>query len=540
MVDQIDIEKLMTQEEKAEGTGTSALPGLVRELIRTPGFKELLFIHLRDINPENAKQLIRNVIWEDVVFSMSIIGATPGLINWLAEALVELGVQLNNFTLEMLRDFLVKMGSDLDIEKLKSIPAAYAPLANELLLDDREALDGLIAGLGSIAEELAQATERTWRKIWNTADFGKIRVGLTEHLEGRMAELESEPGIFNPVSISNLLGVVPPLANYMMRVLTRTLQALNLPAEILANAVFQILEDIDMAEVGGLVNALAGVTTALHRGNLLLGRDEPRLKDVLGRVSRDLVDNVDGEQLKQMLVSLKEDGAVIGGVISDYVFATPDSTVQVVRALYLAVDAALRTVSETYRKISELPPQALGDIMDAYDEALDVREISKIANYHAVLFNKVCEERPDWVSDTLAKILAGLDNEELARTSKTVALQVKDAVLADPAISAALEPEAIGERINAGLAVFNRFCWENPHLMAEKAARTLAVLDMDEVVLAVNELVVTTVRALLKNPDVIKKAMKPFAKPAAIMAAAGAVVMGGLVGGVLILRRRRK
>ena len=166
MVDQIDIEKLMAREGEAGEGATSALPGLVRELIRTPGFKELLLIHLRDVNPENAKELIRNVIWEDVAFSMSAIGASPGLVNWLAEALVERGVQLNNFTIEILRDFLVKMGGDLDTEKLKSIPAAYAPLVNELLLDDREALDGLIAGLGSLAEDMAQAAERTWRSVW--------------------------------------------------------------------------------------------------------------------------------------------------------------------------------------------------------------------------------------------------------------------------------------------------------------------------------------------------------------------------------------
>ena len=132
-------------------------------------------------------------------------------------------------------------------------------------------------------EEMAQAGERAWRKIWNTADFGKIRVGLSAHLEGRREELRGEAGLFNPVAISNLLGVVPPLANYALRVLTRTLQALNLPAEILANAVFQLLEDVDMAEVGGLVDALATFVSALHRGNLVLGRDEPRFKEVLGR-----------------------------------------------------------------------------------------------------------------------------------------------------------------------------------------------------------------------------------------------------------------
>ena len=214
MVDQIDMEKIAEQqgqETGSEGGGYSALPGIVRELIRTPGFKELLMLHLRDINPDNARELVKASIWEDVVFTMSALGATPQMVNWLTEALIELGVQLNNFTLDILRDFLVRLGQDLDMERLREIPGAYAPLVNQLLLEDRAALDGLIAGLGVVAEELAQAGERTWRKIWNTADFGKIRVGLTAHLEGRREELQGEAELFNPVAISNLLGVVPPL-----------------------------------------------------------------------------------------------------------------------------------------------------------------------------------------------------------------------------------------------------------------------------------------------------------------------------------------
>ena len=543
MVDQIDMEKLAEQQggpegttSRPEGTGYSALPGLVRELIRTPAFKEMLLMHLRDINPENARELVKTAVWEDMVFTMSLLGASPGLVNWLVEALIELGVQLNNFTLDILRNFLVQLGRDMDVEKLKSLPGAYAPLVNDLLLDDREALDGLIAGIGSLAEEMMQATERTWRKIWNTADFGKIRVGLTEHLEGRRAELEGEAGLFNPVAISNLLGVVPPLANFTLRVLARALQALNLPAEILANAIFQLLEDIDQAELGGLVNALAGFVNALHRGNLVLGRDEPRLKEVLGRVSRGLVDNVDGEAFKDMLMALKEDGAVIGSVLADYVYATPDATVQVVRGMYLAVGAALRTVAETFRRFSELPEEAVAAIIDSYEEAVDMRELGRIINYSAVYTNKVFEAKPGELGRHMGKLLTSLDTEEIAAAGKTAFFELKDVVLADPTISAALEPEAVGAMINKGLAAFNGFTRENQDLIAKKVTGTLNALDTAELGLAVRGLVWPLTKAVLKDTDVVWNAVKPVAK----VAAAGTAALGGLVAAVFVFRKLRK
>ncbi len=541
MVDQIDMDRLAAQQGPAgpEGGGYSALPGMVRELIRTPGFKELLMLHLRDINPDNARELMKAAIWEDVVFTMSALGATPQLVNWLLEALIELGVQLNNFTLDILRDFLVKLGQDLDVEKLRLLPAAYAPLVNELLLEDREALDGLIAGLGSLAEDLAGAGERTWRKIWNTADFGKIRAGLSAHFDERRAQMQDDPDIFNPVALSNLLAAIPSLVNFVLRALTRTVQGMTLPAEILANAIFQLLEDLDMAEVGGLVNALSAFLNALHRGNLLLGRDEPRFREVLSRIIRNLVDGVDGEVFREMLLSLRDDGAVVGKVLSEYIYASPEATVEVGRWLCLATGAALRTTAETMRRVGELPEEAVGSFVDILAETVDPRELGRIVNYGAAQASKAMAARPGEMGRQVGRLLASLEGEELAEAGKAAFLEIRDAALADPALQAALEPERVGEMINTGLATFNRFAWRNPGLMADKAARTLAVVDMDQVVLAAGEVMGAGLKALVKNPAVIGKALKPLAKPAAIAAGAGAAALTGLAAMVLIVRRWR-
>ena len=169
MVDQIDIERLMLQEDRPEGTGYSALPALVRELIRTPGFKELLLIHLRDVNPENARELVKTAIWEDVAFTMSVLGASPDLVNWLSEALVELGVQLNNFTLDILRDFLVQLGRDLDVEKLRAVPSASggqglrsAPQAFSHTWDSTiQRLAAAASGVGGSTGPTCPASQRT-------------------------------------------------------------------------------------------------------------------------------------------------------------------------------------------------------------------------------------------------------------------------------------------------------------------------------------------------------------------------------------------
>lgn len=518
----------------------NALVGLVRELIRSPGFKELVTIHLREMDPGSARELVRTFLWEDVGFSMGVMGSSPRVVNWVAEALVELGVQLNNFTRDILRDFLVRMGKDLDLEKIKSIPGAYAPLVNDLLLEDREALDALLAALGSLAESVLEAVGPTLKKIGNTADFGKVRVGLTEHFERRRKELHGEPPPFNPVTLSNLLGVAPPLVNYFLRVITRVVQGLNLPAEILANAVFQLLEDVDQEEVGGLVNALSDFIITLHRGNLVLGRDEPRFKDVLRRMSRRLVDNVDGERLKEAVVALGEDGKVIGEIVSEYLYATPESTAQVARVLYVAVNSALRTTAEFLRRFAELPPEDVRRIVSHYREAFHPRELARVVNYNAVILNKAFTVRPDLVKETLEDFLSGLDRKEAADAGKALLRQTAEALLSDPTVSAALEPEALGKRINAALADFNRFLRENPGVVAEKISRTLRAVDTRELKKAASGVLVPLAKSLAKETDIPRKVGRLAAAVAAAVVIWGQVLNRGTPRGISKRRKRGK
>ncbi|MBC7248329.1 MAG: hypothetical protein H5T73_11210 [Actinobacteria bacterium] len=507
----------------ASRAAQGALPGLVRELIRSPGFKELVNIHLRGADPASARELVRAFLWEDVGFSMGVLGASPKILNWLVEALIELGVQLNNFTKDILRDFMVRMGRDLDVERMKALPAAYAPMLNDLLLEDREALDALIAGLGSLAESMMKATGATLKKIGNTADFGKVRVGLTRHFESRREELSGEPPTLNPVVLSNLLGVVPPLTNYLLRVFTRALQGMNLPSEILASATFQLLEDIDQAELGGLVNALCDVVISLHRGNLLLGRDEPRFKQVLERVSGKLLDNVDAERFKEAAVALGEDGKVIGQVVSGYLFATPESTARVARAMSVAVNAALRATADLLRRFAELSPEAMEEVVSHYRETFDPREAARLLNTNAVILNKACAVAPELVGETVGGFMTALDREELARAGKSLALQAARAVLADPAVDAALQPEALGERINAGLAAFNRVVRENPDLVS-RVARTIGAVDGKELRRATLGFAFPLIRALARETKAGKTAVRAGAGVLALLGAGGALL----------------
>ena len=79
---------------------------ILRELIRTPKFKESIIIVLNSIDPPAARSLVRTLFWQDPGLLMSLMGSLPALINVGSEALAEVAAQMNTMPMPLLQDFL--------------------------------------------------------------------------------------------------------------------------------------------------------------------------------------------------------------------------------------------------------------------------------------------------------------------------------------------------------------------------------------------------------------------------------------------------
>jgi hypothetical protein len=87
---------------------------IMRELIRTPKFKESIIILLNSIDPPSARSLVRTLFWQDPGLLMSIMGSLPAMINVGSEALAEMVVQMNNMPAPLLQDFLNRVVAGID------------------------------------------------------------------------------------------------------------------------------------------------------------------------------------------------------------------------------------------------------------------------------------------------------------------------------------------------------------------------------------------------------------------------------------------
>jgi hypothetical protein len=128
---------------------------ILRELIRTPKFKEAVIILLNSIDPPAARSLVRTFMWGDPGVLMSIMGSLPEMINTASQALAELAAQMNTMPPLLLRDFLNRVFAGIDGAAAGEAAGGLVSMVLSLDLSDKES--GLAKSLSGLGSDFAHA-----------------------------------------------------------------------------------------------------------------------------------------------------------------------------------------------------------------------------------------------------------------------------------------------------------------------------------------------------------------------------------------------
>ena len=177
---------------------------VIRELLRTPKFKAVLTIMLSAIDSQSAPSLVRTLFWQDPGVFLSIIGVIPSLLNTLIELLNEAGEQFNSLPKPLLVDFMEKIASPLDGEKLGMAAGNMSVLISKLRADDAVGLKEFASTLMTeirkgYLEKLGQEHQKTLFtavEMWIAALAAQARD--EESFAGRMIRTTGEAIRKNP------------------------------------------------------------------------------------------------------------------------------------------------------------------------------------------------------------------------------------------------------------------------------------------------------------------------------------------------------
>ena len=110
--------------KETAGAGTRVL----REVIRTPAFMSIVKMNIASLDPESARVAVRTLLWEDPELALSLVALAPDVANYIVEAVLELGRQLDQFPAPLLDAFLDELATGIDPDLLREVPVVYGAL----------------------------------------------------------------------------------------------------------------------------------------------------------------------------------------------------------------------------------------------------------------------------------------------------------------------------------------------------------------------------------------------------------------------------
>lgn len=329
---------------------------------------------------------------------------------------------------------------------------------------------------------LVEAAYPAMEAVLKEIDFGKMRestVALLDYFTTYMTHM-IEVMMDNPVVVANLVGIAPPLLNSIIKVFSVALEKTNLPPEILASALFNTLSALDAEEIGRVLTTGSKMAIDLHAGNYILGGEEPRFRAVFTDFMKRVLDNLDSEAATGAVVALAEDAEVMAGVLVELVARDPEMVVLMSRMGTSLSNIAARVVANALGEASAWPDELLLKIAEEMRDGLESEEVGRALDSAVTLGLRFRETNPELHKEIMTNVLQGVNTERLELLVVSASADLKEALLANPGVRQALEPEEMGRRVNDALARFNGSAAGRPGAIKDYMTRLLAAVDTRE------------------------------------------------------------
>jgi hypothetical protein len=133
-------------------TFTQPKSGIIKALMRSPLFKDILRTNLNEMDSNSENSSIRTLMGEDPEVFFGLISSLPTFINNLIKAFTELAIQLKDkYPPDMLKLFLMSLAEDIDKDAARQCGKAWMDLFSSLWgasPELRQAASGFILSSG--------------------------------------------------------------------------------------------------------------------------------------------------------------------------------------------------------------------------------------------------------------------------------------------------------------------------------------------------------------------------------------------------------
>lgn len=450
------------------------------------------------MDPETAKDVARRLFVEDSEFLRSLVVAAPRLANSAIQFLNILSESIKNMSDEEIGQAVSGVLREIDASEVGKAKNTYWDIIIKIFENNSQLM--LETDTGYLLSVLREV------------DFGKARRAFVAHSGSKISSLgiTVDEVFANPVALINVIGALVPVLNDLLNVSGRALGYLNLPPENLTWAIVKVLQDIDSEALGKNIDGLSTLIDALHKGSLIVGRDEPYLKNGLRQVGEKIALNIDQAQMIEAGKALGINLESVLGPDAVMVFGEEKRALIISQLLASVVGLVLKLVSQGIGNLGECSPEALAQL--GFTDGFDAEEFGRLINSLLVLFNKLAGNNPKALGQVGQKLIAGIDADELKEAGTVLFGQLTGMFPEEKVREAGSISAVVGGSANMGLASFNKWCSKNPTDIQAAISGAIGTLDSDLVHQAMEHIMRQVAVAMVENVDLLKKILGPVIK----------------------------
>jgi len=129
---------------------------------------------------------------------------------------------------------------------------------------------------------------------------------------------------------------------------------MEMPAETLVSVTFNILESINAAELGRLLENIARSVNVLHEGCT-----DKRFREFAENFLNKMLENADVDEVKKTFTALLEDAGAISEASVKVAWEDPIVAITFISAIPAIVNTSLRILNASISKFDEMPAEVV-------------------------------------------------------------------------------------------------------------------------------------------------------------------------------------
>ncbi len=333
----------------------------------TDELRQGLLRFLEGVRSSDPRDLARGVLDGDGDLSAMLLEALPRLTQALLEA------------------------ARIILERMESLPPEKAA---ELLSRSLPGADGNAAGelINSFSRLLIRLQEQNpsvmveerldfFSQAMKAVDFGKLRKALNYRAVTSLDALRGEIELLgdNPVALVNVFSVVAPAVNQALEALKSLFEVLDLPAEAMTYALFNIIEEIDWGKAAQVINGAAGMVVNLHRGSYILGDGSLYTSAPFTHIASDLAQGVDAPLLAEALAAAGEEAEALVTALVEQALQNEGLATSLLEAVASLSNSLMGALSSLLEAVAALPEDRVANLGKAFSTTLGSEGMVRLA-----------------------------------------------------------------------------------------------------------------------------------------------------------------